>query len=454
MLSLKKLRLGLIFIGIPLAFSLITGCAAVTGHSKSVESFDKQLISGNCDLSKFNKKIQERDDLVFNGVQAASIARQCDDYHKSNEYFDKVESTYKEEVDKDNAMNNSIESIKSVLVNNNTNDYEGNTYEKIMINTYKALNYMALNDQDNARIEFNRALDRQRRAKDFYASEIAEKQEDNGKPYSKVTKIDKTNTVINQNFPGLFDGFQAYPDFVNPFTTYMSGLFFMINGDPAKARDLLKESSAMLPGNKQVKADFDLSNQMLNKGGKTNKKYAWVIYENGQAMVKEELRIDIPLFLVSNKTLYTGIALPKLKNRTSSYSYLMINQAKTEVVSDMDRVIKTEFKKRLPLIASEAVASAIVKTIANKELEKQGGLVGSLIGTAFHAITNKADVRSWSALPKNFQVARIEITDKPISIKSDSGKEISSVNASKSKNAIIYIRSIKPGHDNVKTVLF
>lgn len=44
-----------------------------------------------------------------------------------------------------------------------------------MVNTYKALNYASLHDSANTRVEFNRALDRQRRAKDYFRSEIQKK---------------------------------------------------------------------------------------------------------------------------------------------------------------------------------------------------------------------------------------------------------------------------------------
>lgn len=453
MFTMKQLNKALLVAGIPFAFSLMTGCTAVTGHSKNVEAVDAQLISGTCDLKELDKKVEDGDDLVFNGVQAASIARNCEDFTKSNAYFDKVETTYKENVDKDNALNNTFESLKSIVVNNNANDYEGNTYEKIMINTYKGLNYLSLNDRDNARIEFNRALDRQRRAKEFFDSEIAEKQKDK-KDNPMVTNMDQTNGAIDKNFADLFEGFEAYPDFVNPFTTYLSGVFFMLEGDPAKARELLKEARAMMPDNAQVKKDFELSEQMLSSNGKMDKKYAWVIYENGQGMVKDELRIDIPLFLVSSKTLYTGIALPKLKARSASYVHLNVEGEKTEIVSDMDRVMKTEFKKRLPGITGEAVASAITKTLATNELQKRGGMFGGLIGAAFHAATNKADVRSWSALPKNFQAVRVEINGKPIKVMSDSGKEIASIDASQANNAIIYVRSMTPGNDKIQTIFF
>ncbi|MGB5966057.1 MAG: hypothetical protein WBG65_11110, partial [Sulfurimonadaceae bacterium] len=60
----------------------------------------------------------------------------------------------------------------SILVNDTTRPYMGTQYDGVMANTYKAIDYMAMRDRDGARVEFNRAIDRQRRAKAFYATLI------------------------------------------------------------------------------------------------------------------------------------------------------------------------------------------------------------------------------------------------------------------------------------------
>ncbi len=65
-----------------------------------------------------------------------------------------------------------------------------------------------------------------------------------------------------------------------------------------------------------------------NRLANNKENYAWVIFENGQGMAKNEIRIDIPLFLVTNKVQYTGIALPKVDERSSSHNYLDVNGEK------------------------------------------------------------------------------------------------------------------------------
>src|SRR5690606_14048898 len=70
-----------------------------------------------------------------------------------------------------------LEKLTSTLVNNNLNRYSPTVYDGVMVNTYKALNSMFLADAQNARIEFNRAADRQRRAEEHFRSKIQAQKE-------------------------------------------------------------------------------------------------------------------------------------------------------------------------------------------------------------------------------------------------------------------------------------
>lgn len=457
-----------------LTIFILGGCSAVTGHKQAMTDFDNMIVKDKCNYEKIDDKIKLDDDVVLWGEQGGTLARNCFNYKKSIELFDKAEESYKASVDKDSTLKNIVESTASVLVNNNVNDYEGNTYEKVMINTYKALNFSSLNDHANARIEFNRALDRQRRAKEFFKKEIKKREEelkakkeseqkkqiekekqaknknDESFDLSKAIDNKKTNDTIYKSYDDIFSNFKAYPDFVNPFTTYISGVYFLLNGDAKKGRSLLKESYHMNPKNSQIKSDYLLSKKYAN----SKAKYAWIIYENGQGMIKDEINVHVPLFLFTKKVNYTGIALPKIKERSESYTYLTIQDKKTVEICNMDNVIKTEFQKRLPLIVTEAVFNTVIKTWTQYEMQKTGGLVAGLVGTVYQGATNKADVRTWTSLPKTFQSTRVKLTGKPISIKDNNGKLIKSIIIPKNKSAMIYVKSDVQGHDKIHEILF
>ena len=425
-----------------------SGCVAVTGHGDSLQTFEKELKNSTCNYSFVEEKIEDKDDVILWASQGGSLARNCFDYQKSNLYFDKVEELYKSNVDLQSNVSRTGESASTILVNNNVNDYKGNVYETVMLNTYKGLNFMAIDDFDNARVEFNRALDRQRRAKEYFNSEIKKEKQKNQKDknYNKAQNR-YTQKAIYDVYKDTFDGFELYPDFVNPFTTYLSGIFFFLDGDYEKARHLLKESMSMQPNNKQIKSDFELI-----KNPKKNKNYAWIIYEAGESMARREIRINIPLFIFTNKVYYTGIALPKLYSRDSSYKYIQVNNQQSTVVSDMDKIINTEFEKRFSQVALEATMNLIAKTYIQYELNKSGSL-GGIAGMFYQSLTNRTDVRSWTALPENFQSMRVELNENLVIIKDDKKNVISTVEVEKDRNVLIYIKSSSKGSIKVHKII-
>ena len=416
-------------------------------------------------LAKKYKEENKTFDLLWD-YEAGVINQNIKDYKQSNYYFDIAENMIKK-YDKEIMASKALANIGSLLTNDTFLDYSPKIYEKIMVNTLKGINFMALNDKQNARIEFNRALVRQQRAKIFFKKEIekirAKMRKENEKKMKKNKNLSpsifskvhdkKTREAIDEKYKNLF-AFKAYPDFVNPFTTYLSALYFYNIKDYRKAADLFKESYAMIKGldrgDKVVKKDWILALKAKRSIKQRRKHYTWVIFLNGEGPVKKEIRIDIPLFLISNKINYTGIALPTLKMRSKAYKNLKISNQKrsvfTKTITSMDRIVKTEFKKRFPTIVTRALFRTITQTVLQKQINDKANKMGSatlgfltkFAGTAYQVIMNRADTRIWDRLPKEFQVARIK-TRRKISIFAGD-KKISDIKTNPHKNYIIFVK--------------
>lgn len=426
------------------------GCNAPKSH---LQTFNKRFMSSNLEksLDFAQSKIGKRknpagEDLLWT-LQAAAIERLRQNYRQSTDYFDKSEEMLKYF----DYQNQTVDSAASIAVNENIVPYLGEEYDGIMVNTYKALNFMALADNDSARVEFNRALDRQRRAKETFAKEIAkvneqlEKKGSEGSLARKSADNPEVQKLISQRYPAL-DAFEAYPDFVNPFTTYMAGVFFNLVGDPAKAVTFLKESYGMVGTNEYVAEDLAVTEKVLD-GQAALKDTVWVIFENGLGPVKDEFRIDLPLFVATDKVKYIGIALPQLRFREQACPNLSIKAGgqtySTQLVADMDRIIQTEFKKDFQGILTRAIISATAKAVAQYAIQKNeesSAQLASVLMAAYSYATTAADVRIWTTLPKNFQVARFAIPeDRRITV-TPAGLEPFDVGIPACRNAIVYVR--------------
>jgi hypothetical protein len=350
-------------------------------------------------LAKFGSEKSQKD--LFWSLQAASAYRNAGHFKQSNKWFDIAEEAYKN-FNENTFLDELSSGAGSMLAGDSALDYTGEIYEGILINTYKAMNFLALNDDKNARVEFNRASDRQRRALITFAEEIAAKDKELRKKSYIAQSINssKATQQFNQRYSNL-DKFKSYADFSNPYTTYMAGLFYALNGDKSKGLTHLKEAYAATQ-NAVIGQDLNA----LIDGNLDN--FVWVIFENGSGISKDEFKINIPLQLAFGDIFYTGVAFPQLKFGKKALDKISVEGVDTAIFASMDGVIASEFKKDLPSIKARAIASAIIKTTLQLQLKKQDAMLGNIFAL-YQAVSTRADVRIWSSLPKEFQVARVSM---------------------------------------------
>lgn len=338
--------------------------------------------------------------------------------------------------------------VGALLSSDNARPYMGNEYDGIMLNTYKALAYLHQKEYASARVEFNRAIDRQRRAKEFFAELIAKEKELLAKEQqnqnissdlSEEVQSKQYQNILRRNYPEL-SSYRLYPEFVNPMTNYLAALFALANGDGAKAEFLLKESAAMLGENTTVQEDFEAL-QKDESGPKV-----WLIYEEGLAPVLEEMRIDFPVWIFTNQLNYVSLALPRMQERSGAFEKLLISHdgkqiAQTQILSSMERVMQTEFTKRYSSIMERALYSALVKSIMQYRAGDSGNNLLSFSATLYTLLSTQADTRIWSSLPKNFHLARFENKGYAnVDINLPSGEKISSVELLPVKYTLIYVK--------------
>ena len=436
---------------------LLSGCSNIfVGYEEEFAKYNAAYFQNECDSTFLEEKLASENDILLWSELGGSFKRKCKDYIASNFYLDQAEEEYKESVDLESMGGKTVRIIGENFTNENIASYRGSIFESIMVNTYKGLNFMSLGRPDLARVEWNRALDRQRRASLTYRSQIQKVQRDLEKEAKKddIQHIDRKsveNAVYKKYSQGMFRNFQAYPDFLNPFTTYMAGLFFLSENDVQKAWNLLRDCVAMNPKNLQFRRDFQLVEDLAR--GKKTKNYIWLLYENGMIAQKDEFRFDLPLSLSKDKSVLVSMSFPILKEQPASYPFLLLNGQKTELVADMDRVAKTEFHINLPIIITKAVARTIIKTVMQAQLGEKNELLNLGFGM-FNVLTNRSDIRSWQSLPKNFQSVCIENTGRYCILQTHSGKVLKKLQIPVDKNAFIFLSSSVPEHFVVHTILF
>jgi hypothetical protein len=334
---------------------------------------------------------------------------------------------------------------------------------------------------DEARVEINRALERQRAAVQANAAHIAAAQsaaaqastqarqeQENGTAGTEGSSYDvqraqddpEFQSHLNQAY-GNLDNLHFYAPYVNPFSVFLEGVYFLARGeslaDYERARVALGRVRDMTGANDYIKADYAAAAKLAAGGGELPPT-TYVVFETGMAPIREEIKIDIPLFIVSRSVPYVGIAFPQLRYNNQYNPGLTVTASNTgplhtTMLCDMDLVIGQDFKNELPSIIIKTLISAGAKAAAQYGLylaTKNSGTLSILTevaGVVYQYATNRADLRTWVTLPKQFLYCRLPTPpDGRLQITSDSTGETQTVDLPPGAVTMVYVKSNSYGN--------
>jgi hypothetical protein len=131
-----------------------------------------------------------------------------------------------------------------------------------------------------------------------------------------------------------------------------------------------------------------------------------MIFSNGLAPYKAAISFPIPI--------HDGLvfaSLPVYRFTPSAVSSGVIvsggMNAETSVVFDTDATAARNLLDDFPIIFVKQIARSYLKAQATSRLAHEHGDWGAILGTLFSALTEQADLRTWSSLPKEIQVGRV-----------------------------------------------
>lgn len=320
------------------------------------------------------------------------------------------------------------EEAAATLSNLSALPYRGRGVDRIMLQTYRALNFLEIGKREEARVALNAAFKAQSDAVERNAKEIKAAQE-NAKKESVdldgLRKRDDVAAALDRKKSPLA-GVAVYADYVNPFTTWLHGIYFLRagtdSGDRERGRKSLERVAQMEPGNVFVREDCNATAAQPEKDAIT-----YVIFEYGVAPSLKESRVDLLLPVPSGRGNFTiapvSIALPELSREHATAIPLMTaNGLSAQTLCDMNRIVKTDFENAYPAILSRTLTTAFLKTaasvaanIAAQEYARRDGsaaasliALGTMIGTSVATYaTTDADLRTWQTLPENFSIVRM-----------------------------------------------
>lgn len=441
---------------------LATGCQT---YSRQAEHMTGAWAAGNATSAaeafarRADKKAGSKDAVIWD-LEAGTALRGAAKYADSNRYFDAAAARM-EDYERQAKVKLGREA-GAIFSNQQNLPYAGRSYDKILLHTYEALNYLALGEVDRARPELIRAYQRQQDAvaenqRRIEEARDAERESGQGEAIARTRADPGFNAAINGLTQNL-EGFKFYADYVNPFSVYLDGLYFLYAGegpsDLERATKSLRRVAEVAGNNPVVLADLRTAEAAVNGVSLTNAPLTYVIFETGRVASREQVRIDIPIILADVS--YVGAAFPQLAFHDDYARSLTVTagnqQVATALVANMDAVVALDFKNELPSIITKTLISTVAKAAAGwavndaaRQQDEGLGLLARIVTAAVQAAVNIADTRSWTTLPKEFQVARVNTpADRRVTVNTLGGPP-QVVTLVDGQVNVVYVRSTSTG---------
>ena len=447
---------------------LATGCTGVSDLNR-VSGFQESYTKGDYAGAaaglggKGGLKYDEAN--LLTSLQVGSALRAAGSFGASQTALDRAEAKLLWTADEISNVGEFLEQGLTIVGNDLISSYHGNIYDGVLINTYKAMNALDLRDEARARVELNRADQRQANAVHQLAAKVRalneEEPDEAAKRKEKSQQIDQTYAEATKPDGEIGRRLAAvralgeYRDLRNPFTDWLHGVFRLATGDPNKASDLLR-NAVVLDGerNSHVKEDFRVAEESAGRAAGRVAPRVWIIHEDGIGPRLEEFRVNHSVFTTRGR-ISAVMAIPEFVAGTPGVGSLTVQAAgstyRTEPLLSIDRYAATEFRAGYDVIIGKAIASMVVKVVAQAAIQeaaqRQGGIFAVMgqLAPIFTEITTKADTRMWRALPQSISVASVPWpADGRIRISSGSSL-ISDISLPAAPFALVWVKTVGAG---------
>jgi hypothetical protein len=224
-----------------------------------------------------------------------------------------------------------------------SNRYRFGGYDAVMVNTYKTMAMLARNDLDGARVEANRADERTRRVVQRFEREISadqakvDKQRSAGDAEKQALSNAGADPAVREQMQAL-ERWGSYRPFVNPAATYVQSVMLLnsgVPGDAEMARNGFERVAGIIGKTSLVQEDTALARAAT--AGRPPAHQVWVIFEDGQSPVFEQMNILVPMPVAARGGGVTvrpvTVSIPKMVPQRNAYAALDVEAGKARTTT-------------------------------------------------------------------------------------------------------------------------
>lgn len=370
-------------------------------------------------------------------VERGTILHYAGRYEESNEAFEEAE-----QLREDLIVPSVTEGTVSLLTSDIVRSYPGEDYEDIFINYFRILNYLFLDEYEEAMVEARKVDVKLKVLENLYEGELSHKSD------GLIRYLTGVLYELERNYN---DAFIAYEKSYSTYEEYTK--LYSLDTPSSLASELVRTA---LWANLYEEAEYyrelfpELEDRSFPSGRHGELLF---IFENGLLPHKEEKVVET--VIPHGEDVYLlKIAFPTIKEKEPfiSEARLSVDHLETEswVGEDLQAIAIRNLKDRELRDIARATTRAVLKYALTEQSKKMGQRLGrgeadtistkrsNYLGRIFGAIANlfgyateHADLRSWRSLPQNIQLLRAElppgIHDVHVTFLNANGKAVRSV---------------------------
>jgi hypothetical protein len=406
----RGLRAACPLLAIGLLSGLLAACAPATQHYARVETSLAQARFADADhLVEEHARQYGRKNQVLYALDRGMTLHYAGQYQDSNRFLERAEQLI------DDLFTKSVTAETSAMLSNDLNlPYEGEDFENVLINVVSSLNYVLLDQWDDALVEARKVDHKLNVINDRYARKNV---------YREDAFARYLSGLLYEGRGELNDAFIAYRKAYDTYRVYQEQYGTPI--PPTLPGDLLRvtEALGLTDEHAEYRTLFPAVTWTDQKEFRAQAEVIVVSYD-GLAPIKVNEFVDAPIPDGAGGIYILRVAFPKFVPRPTGLSGADVRvvgqeravaSQRTFLVEDITAIAQKDLADRIGRISAKAIARAAAKYAITRAAEHgvnqsrgdgSGAIVG-LLGNIYSIASEQADTRSWRTLPGAIRMARV-----------------------------------------------
>ena len=435
---------------------LLCGCASsvLTSYNASLTPVLQQLEQGDAPgaAANFSARNNTKSDVLFL-LEQGEFWRNASQFDRSNEaWLNATQLLNQNDLNSNNPQQWLDNSLQYVL-NDKAKPYAGHDFERVLMGSRLALNYIAQGRWDDARVEIKKSheLEAQIAEQETLRNlSIEEKSKEKRVPSwadiggYPVQMIDAPEVLALKN---------SYQSAISHF---LAGFVYEARGEKSLAAAGYRQAIELQPNQAVLENSLrDLDIRPTKNDGKVD---VVILVEAGLAPARMAQNFTLPLPYRDQygywNTRLASMSFPTLSTsiQTDPVGW-RINQQELplNLVTDTSLMSRRALRDEMPMILLRSTARAVSRWAISSTMDRKqsrntanGGDLGlALVSALFEiggAITEQADDRCWRSLPGRFYLARLRLAPGRYTIKTSSVSELAVDISTQARQQMLVLR--------------